>query len=519
MPVEFVSVKKIKAAEQKMRIPVVVREALLATGAEADKQTVLCLISSYDAYLTICRDLDRAVEQGWFKKKIFKNDDNTITIMYMMDGGGGTEKFVFRLQNVEFGCSARHCSIVSQAEAKDPKKNSKPGETYDNVSQMLEKIDYRFDLEENAVVEVLGKHVLVPARACPLVGVEWQWVGVDDSNDFDSLDQTKSRLPPEKRLAQRRDVVENSAVFVVCGSVCLGILCQLPDGNRVTFPFRERPMVSLTALPQVRVHGLRATMSSDLMATAVLLGCPNQGGCACLICRVDARKHKLNARNGTANEPRTEASNATDLDAYNKQSAPAKGKKKPVHPISRKSLVNVKPHNVVAGPLHLLLGLGNDDVGHIRNRARELDGTDMLSAMERDALCVNVENAECQLALVFKEVRLLLGDANDVLKQRIPVGEDPGKFIETVDLDDWAPVVHALTASRAMTSTGVRLASAVSAVGKVRREVDTHDALHAVDTARVSLVDIILSALHAHGIRPSRYWLVCDAGTSETHVC
>jgi len=146
-------------------------------------------------------------------------------------------------------------------------------------------------------------------------------------------------------------------------------------------------------------------------------------------------------------------------------------------------------------------------IGHQVDRYRELDGTNLGLARERDALCVLVEKAECELTLALGEARGHLGDANFILNQRFAAGEDPGHAVDIVALDDWASVVDEL-ASQAQVLASVRLASAVSGVRTGRKDIDDHDALHAVDPARETLESLFARTLNSFGCRKSRYWLV-----------
>ena len=127
---------------------------------------------------------------------------------------------------------------------------------------------------------------------------------------------------------------------------------------------------------------------------------------------------------------------------------------------------------------------------------------------ERDALCGLVDSAECELALALTEARRRLGDGNDILNERVPVGVDPGHVLDTISLDDWAPVVDQLSAHFPLEVESARLGTAVFAVRKARSDVDEHDSLYAVDPSRKSLVQLFADALHAKGCRPQRYWLV-----------
>jgi hypothetical protein len=511
VPVTMASLAKIREAIHAMSIPVVVREVELGTGAEEEGKTVLCLLSAFDVYLTVCRDLDRAVERGWFRANVLNVYNNTITFIFMMDGGGGVEKVVLRLLNVSESCSARHCSIIASGEAKDP-QCPKPGETYPNVEKILEPLDYRFDLSDNTIVEVGGKHCLIPARACPLV---WQWVTVDTDAVFVSCSQTQSLKSPADRLLERQAVVDRSAVLVLCGGVCLGVSCQLPDGTFVSFPFRERPPVTVDVTPVVGVLRVQVMLASDLMATSLLLGMPNQSNCACILCRCSAKGFKETARRPDFPDvDRTADSQFADLTKFNAQKEPKqtpkqkKKKKNPVNAVSEKPLFNIDWSMVIPGFLHLILGLGNDQITDTRERLAVIDNISVLRMRERDALCGLVDSAECELALALTEARRRLGDGNDILNERVPVGVDPGHVLDTISLDDWAPVVDQLSAHFPLEVESARLGTAVFAVRKARSDVDEHDSLYAVDPSRKSLVQLFADALHAKGCRPQRYWLV-----------
>ena len=494
-------------------------------------KTVKSMVVNIDLFLLAARDLDVNSDRKSRNKIVFRVDvgKKVCNFMLMWDGGGSSEKFVLRLLNVAHPCSPVHCSLFTSGEAMKP-DGDKPSSSYENAVEMLRFVDGRWDLHEHTVVELNGRHVLVPTRACPVVWTSIQVANTADRLVFFSDRQAQGLELPEDKLIARRALVPGCAVLVFFNGLCIGV-----RAGGLTFAFRE-PVVADFGAPEVVMSSVEVYNSADFQAMAMVVGQPGQSPFVCPFCCTSPKTFKL-----TAADPQRHRTCLRTLEsqlrALRKFRALTTKKKSPVDGVSQEPLWYYTYLRLIPPYLHLMLGLVNDCVRITRSELKVLDEIDPALDAIRDAMLNQIQDFECDLALALIETRLLLGDGHALVVEHIGGADvDPGTKIESVTLENWSLLNDAmliLGESKAnsaealppgdaresleseideLTAGSFLLSSSIDNLGRLRAELANHDLVHNADGKPEGvLTTLFKEAMWFFQISISRYWLVRDS--------
>jgi hypothetical protein len=346
-------------------------------GGGKTKKTTEALVATGSILETGARDLDARTQEGTFVLRSFPMDPkvhgrDVVHVVMIEDWGGQSGKLMFSIRDCTAPCSYRRCSLVASNEPLYG--GNKPASDHNNYAAVFFLVDGYEDLANFAVVRVgrvddrTAKHVLVPKQAVRQKEIPVLTVNNEEAVNFKKCACATGTA--SERAALRAEVECDSGVLVVNNSKALGV-----RAGELCFAFRGDPPAWHEG--NVAVLEMEVYFSMDLLALAHGLGHGSTSHAICCWCNCDAAEH-VKARQGKAvYELRTRASEAANLEDFNRRVQVAKdnrarGAKRGIKApnnykgVSAVSVFGVELDHIIMPYLHLILGLVNDCVRETR---------------------------------------------------------------------------------------------------------------------------------------------------------